>query len=416
MKIAVIGSGGAGTTASWLLDERHDVTVFEKNPIPGGHARTTMVPLGGTPRPVDDGFVWFNEGLYPTLHRLLAIHGLEKVMLKLGASFTDTRTGRSLTLPPKGVGGALRMASSWRTITDVARLQPVFSKAHAMDKAKVRDVAWPDFLASFNFPKSFTDDFLTPFLAGAWGCPMSRVNDFSSYALLKYPLASDVTRGRVTPWYVVKVGGEGYIRKVQSTFKRTEVKLDCAVETVRRGATGWVVTPRGGEAVEVDHVVFGCSPLVARKILGDQQGVDALTSVLSRFDYYSTRIATHDDPSFMPARRSDWSTANIFYDGTESRVSIWADRQLGYDIFTTALDKREPANPFHVSTFILPVLSPAHYRAQAALWDLQGRDNLWFCGDYTRDIGSHEDALSSAVEVASRIDSTLPRLAQLRGS
>ncbi len=127
MKIAVIGSGGAGTTASWLLDERHDVTVFEKNPIPGGHARTTMVPLGGTPRPVDDGFVWFNEGLYPTLHRLLAIHGLEKVMLKLGASFTDTRTGRSLTLPPKGVGGALRMASSWRTITDVARLQPVFS-------------------------------------------------------------------------------------------------------------------------------------------------------------------------------------------------------------------------------------------------------------------------------------------------
>ena len=40
MKIAIIGGGSAGLVTAHLLDGAHDVTIFEKAPILGGHVRT----------------------------------------------------------------------------------------------------------------------------------------------------------------------------------------------------------------------------------------------------------------------------------------------------------------------------------------------------------------------------------------
>ncbi|GIR29940.1 MAG: hypothetical protein CM15mP44_2230 [Candidatus Neomarinimicrobiota bacterium] len=40
MKIAIIGSGISGLTASYLLNRKHDITLFEKNDYIGGHTHT----------------------------------------------------------------------------------------------------------------------------------------------------------------------------------------------------------------------------------------------------------------------------------------------------------------------------------------------------------------------------------------
>jgi predicted NAD/FAD-binding protein len=41
MKIAIIGGGASGLVTAYLLDRHHhDVTLFEKQPILGGHIRT----------------------------------------------------------------------------------------------------------------------------------------------------------------------------------------------------------------------------------------------------------------------------------------------------------------------------------------------------------------------------------------
>ena len=41
MKIAVIGGGASGMATAYLLDKQgHQVTVFERQPILGGHIRT----------------------------------------------------------------------------------------------------------------------------------------------------------------------------------------------------------------------------------------------------------------------------------------------------------------------------------------------------------------------------------------
>ena len=43
-KIAVIGSGIAGISASYFLSSKYDVHLFEKNNYLGGHTRTVKVP------------------------------------------------------------------------------------------------------------------------------------------------------------------------------------------------------------------------------------------------------------------------------------------------------------------------------------------------------------------------------------
>jgi predicted NAD/FAD-binding protein len=65
LNIAVVGTGIAGMSASWLLDQGHRITIYEQNARIGGHSNTVDVT---TPRgvvPVDTGFIVYNERNYP---------------------------------------------------------------------------------------------------------------------------------------------------------------------------------------------------------------------------------------------------------------------------------------------------------------------------------------------------------------
>ena len=67
-KIAVIGSGIAGLSASYLLSKKYEVHLFEKNNILGGHTRT--INFKDTKKnylSIDTGFIVFNYETYPDL-------------------------------------------------------------------------------------------------------------------------------------------------------------------------------------------------------------------------------------------------------------------------------------------------------------------------------------------------------------
>ena len=71
LKIAVIGSGISGLSASWELSKYHDVNLFEKNDYYGGHANTLKVKLIKEKAfYVDTGFIVFNHHNYPKLRNL----------------------------------------------------------------------------------------------------------------------------------------------------------------------------------------------------------------------------------------------------------------------------------------------------------------------------------------------------------
>ena len=69
-KVAIIGTGIAGLSATYHLNRHHEVTVYERDPYVGGHTRTRVVNHGGCEVPVDTGFIVFNERNYPNLTAL----------------------------------------------------------------------------------------------------------------------------------------------------------------------------------------------------------------------------------------------------------------------------------------------------------------------------------------------------------
>src|SRR5215813_2451318 len=92
--IAVIGSGIAGMSAAWLLSQRHDVTVYEKNARLGGHSNTAIINTSLGPTPVDTGFIVYNEVTYPNLKALFDYLGVatEASDMSFGVSLNNGQT------------------------------------------------------------------------------------------------------------------------------------------------------------------------------------------------------------------------------------------------------------------------------------------------------------------------------------
>jgi hypothetical protein len=67
MRVAVIGTGIAGSAAAWTQPKRYPVTVYDRELRPGGHSHTVTIDYEGMRLAVDIGFIVYNELNYPDL-------------------------------------------------------------------------------------------------------------------------------------------------------------------------------------------------------------------------------------------------------------------------------------------------------------------------------------------------------------
>ena len=70
MRIAVVGSGISGLGVTYALLEKHDVKLFERNKMFGGHSNTLDINVINKEISVDTGFIVYNTENYPNLTSL----------------------------------------------------------------------------------------------------------------------------------------------------------------------------------------------------------------------------------------------------------------------------------------------------------------------------------------------------------
>ena len=105
-KLAIIGSGIAGLSSAYFLQNDFDVTLFEKNDYLGRHANTRKVQDSqGNSISIDTGFIVYNELTYPNLIKLFQQLQVPIANSDMSFSFYNPNTQRVIILVKPGLSG-----------------------------------------------------------------------------------------------------------------------------------------------------------------------------------------------------------------------------------------------------------------------------------------------------------------------
>jgi predicted NAD/FAD-binding protein len=399
--------------AAWLLDETHEVTLYERSSTLGGHAHTIEVERDAVVHRIDDGFSWFSDRLYPAFMRLLEIHEIATRVIAMSLSVTQQASSRTQVLPPTRVGTLARTVADVPWLIDLLRFNRAIHHAEPIVHGKDRALSVGAFIERHGYGEPFASEVLRPLLAGMWGAPYGRTDDLAIYTLMKYLVFHRPSGMTNYPWHVIRDGAASYVARVAAGL-RAELRRDAAVVSLERTeASGWTLVDSHGRREHFDHVIFAVGARDAARILAEVPGMDATRELLGRFEYYQARVITHADRRFMPAAERDWCVANMRWDGRRPELTLWSGVAHRAPIFTTYVVDREPEQVDHTSKFVLPLPTAQMHHAQARLSERQGDDELWFVGDWTHDFGSHEDAIQSAMRVCEQLSPSSSRLAAL---
>jgi predicted NAD/FAD-binding protein len=417
MRIAIVGSGISGLSAAWLLQHRHDITLFEQADRAGGHTNTYLMRTAAGERPVDTGFIVYNEPCYPHLAGLFRVLGVQTqpsdmsfgVSIADGAieyagdNFATLFVQRSNLVSPVHA----------RMLLEILRFNRQVKRLLAEDR--LPDVTLGEFLERGGFGAAIRSRYLLPMTGAIWSTSTRDCLEFPFPAFARFFDSHGLLNAVRRPqWRTVTGGSRVYVQKLLADF-RGDLRLGSAVTAVRRTEDSAWISSRGREE-RFDAVILAAHSDQSLAILADADAEER--EVLGGVRYAGNLAVLHTDTRLLPRRRGAWSSWN--YIGREDApnndpvmVSYWMNRLQavpGPAQYVVTLNPRQrpmPGTVIHEVRYEHPQFTPAALRAQQRLPEVQGRRRTWFCGAWTR-YGFHEDGIGSAVAVAARLGVTPP--------
>lgn len=413
--IAIIGSGISGMGTAHLLHPHHAITLYEKNAVTGGHTRTKTVDYDGVTIPVDTGFIVYNERNYPNLVGLFK--QLNVPTHKSDMTFAATVDGGKFEWCARDVNGVFGQRRNllnphfYRMLRDVIRFN---KKARAMVDAKP-ELTLGGLVQALKLGSGFMKNYLLPMGGAIWSSSPTTMLAFPARTFIQFFENHGLMAFSGQPqWYTVTGGSREYMARLIAPFA-DRIRTNCAAVSVRRTPEGVFVRDSRGEELRYDRVVFASHADETLAMLEDASPAER--EILGAFTYQTNEAYLHRDVSVMPKRKRCWASwvyhANNA--GAEPAISVtyWMNLLQGIDhtkpLFVT-LNPPTPIAPalvFDQHTFTHPVFTRESIAAQARLPEIQGVNNSWFAGAYTR-YGFHEDGLLSAVNVASSMGEVIP--------
>ena len=411
LAIAVIGSGIAGLAASWLLQKRHGVTLYERAAKLGGHCNTVDVPdADGNPVAVDTGFIVYNSINYPNLVALF--HELGVATHASDMSFAVSLDGGRLEYSGTNLRGLFAQPSNlarprfWAMLRDIVRFYRT-APAH-LQTGDSGETTLGDYLDARNYSRAFIDEHILPMGAAIWSSTLADMRRYPLENFVRFFESHGLLRLTRRPeWRTVTGGSRVYVAKIAALLEG-RIELSCPVRSVRRERGGVTVEDAAGRARRFDHVVIAAHADDALAMLADADEEEQ--RLLGRFRYARNIAVLHSDPSFMPVRRRAWASWNYLgrtgaQDGAPT-VTYWMNNlqklSCTRDFFVTLNPERTPRAVHATFEYDHPGFDPEAGAAQRELWSLQGRRRTWFCGAHFG-AGFHEDGLQAGLAIAEEL-------------
>lgn len=431
-RVAVIGSGVSGLTAAHVLHRHDDVTLFEADDRPGGHAHTHRLPgRDGSELGVDSGFIVHNRRTYPHLLRLFD---------ELGVSTRPTEMSLSVSCEGCGLeyAGARGLRALWpgrsrhgadylRMLVEIPRFhraaRRLITTARAVDPGTTAvGPTLGSFVARHGFSPYFTAHFLLPLVSAVWSCPAGTALDYPARHLFTFLEHHGMLGIWGSPrWRTVEGGSRSYVERVVKNLH--SVRLGTPVRGLVRTETG-VRLRTDSEELEFDAAVVATHADQALALLDAPTSDEA--EVLGAFTYSRNRTLLHTDTSVLPADRATWASWNhrlascapggaqadadhapTAPDRAPVRVSYHMNRLQGlpegtdYVVTLNADDSVDPGRVIAAMDYTHPVFTPESVAAQKRLRSLDG-PTLAFAGAH-HGWGFHEDGCRAGVEAAAAL-------------
>lgn len=407
MKVAVIGGGAAGLFTAWLLDNCHDVVLFEKESTLGGHAQTIHVPVNNTMIPVDLGFEFFTPQLFPHFFKLLDHLAVPINAFSLTSTLYTSDKKTKLVFPHIGNIRSLISLLLPKQFMTLFRFLYFIKQGDWIVIQKKQQITIQDFIDSLGFPESFKDTMLYPMLSAGWGTTIENFKLFSAYNILKW-IQKEMGTLWPSTWFEITDGSSSYIDTLTKQFTRTKIKTSCTIQHIIYENSSYKIIEADGSTTNFEHLIFATSPQDASKLLSEIAHAASRKTVLDQIEYFPSVVVIHGDSSVMPNDTSSWSVANICYDNKNSALTIYK-RWQATTIFKTWMIQDPstqnvlPNTIYALKYFQHQATTPLYFTAQEQLRQLQGVNNIWVVGTYTYDIDSHESALISALLAAKKL-------------
>jgi predicted NAD/FAD-binding protein len=415
LRVAVIGTGVSGISAAWLLNQRHDITVYEKGPWVGGHCNTVDATFktarGEQVVPVDTGFIVYNEKTYPNLTALFRHFDVptENSDMSFSASVNNGAfeySGYSVWTMLAQKRNLVR-PRFWNMVWDIMRF---FREADAAAQCpNNRRLALGTYLSNNGYSEAFLRDYLLPLGSSIWSASLRDMRAYPLEAFVRFfknhGLLEPKQKNR-PQWRTVSGGSRSYVQRLTADFA-DRIRLKCGVKAIRRLPQHVELTLDDGTVEIFDQVVVSAHSDQALAMLADPSPAEK--RLLGAIRYERNHAILHTDASLMPKRRKAWASWNYISDESNPEnklvcLTYWMNLLQNIDhrfpLFVTLNPHREPAADTAIAAFEYdhPIFDHAALDAQQQLWTLQGVNRTWYCGAYFGH-GFHEDGLQAGLAV-----------------
>ena len=409
MKIAIIGSGISGLTSAYLLQQKHDVTVYESAERIGGHTATVEVQEAGRIRAIDTGFIVFNDWTYPNFIRLMDEIGVPSRPTEMSFSVSCQRTGLEY-----GGNNLNTLFAQRRNLFNLPYLGMIkdilrFNKEAIQDleAGQLKEgITLGEYLAERGYGKRFAEHYLIPMGSAIWSSTLEEMMDFPLVFFVRFFKNHGLLSVNDRPqWRVIEGGSSAYLQPLVNSFK-DKIVLNADIKQVQRLDNGVVLEFADGHTEMFDEVVFACHSDQALSLLADPSRQEQ--DILSAIPYRNNEVVLHTDTRLLPKTKLAWSSWNYHLGEEQNKPATLSynmnilqhlDSDTTYVVTlnqTQMIDQKKILGRFN---YAHPTFTIEGIAAQGRWSEINGVNHTWFCGAYWRN-GFHEDGCWSGVRVA----------------
>lgn len=407
-RIAIIGGGVAGLTCGYLLQERHDITLFEKSDRVGGNAITLDARDGNR---FDMAVALYSRAGYHNFYRLLRRLDVRTSCIRpmlTSVQNLDTKDGFYLTPSLAGLVAQRFAILRPSVLLSLLRLHYNLGRLRKLNaRGDLAGLTLREVLACMPGIYGPGRELLLCAL-----CLMSSqecedvLNAPASFFIAKLDKYNDVVSPRALySLQCMNGGSRRYIERLAAPFG-DRIELNAGIAAVHRDADGVDLQMTNGARRRFDDVIFACNADQALALLASPTPREL--ELLGAWRYRDGRVVVHADHSAFPPRPLIQGYTFLYRPRDESFTTsvsgaIWALAGVSADC--NWISSQHPNFPIRDdliefdTVLRTPVFDAASCATLAELPSLNGQQHSWFCGSHFG-FGLHEDAITSALAVA----------------